>query len=164
MVSIRHHDLIKDMIDSELSIGDQIQFRVVSNSMAPIIEIGNSVVVNVAEVDTIKCGDIIVIKREDDFLTHRAIHSNEDGWLTKGDNSVLFDPLTKAEQIIGSINAIYKGNQPINIQTSRWVRINLAIAKMSGIEANAFAIHPKMRYPFRLGIKVFQRYILWRSY
>ena len=164
MVTPPHHDLIKDLIDFELSIGDQIQFKVVSNSMAPIIEIGNSVLVNVSEFETIQRGDIIVIKREDDFLTHRAIRSNGDGWITKGDNSVLFDPPTKAELIIGSITAIQKGSQPIKLQTSRWARINRLLAKFSELEAKAFAFHPKMRFPFRLGIKVIQRYILWRVY
>jgi len=164
MVTNPHHDLIKDLIDIELSIGDQIQFRVVSNSMAPIIEVGDSVLVNISEFDAIKRGDIIVIQREDDFLTHRAIKLKDGGWLTKGDNSVFFDPLSKAENIIGYVVSVEKGNQPIEFQTSSWARNNRILAKFSELEAKAFAFHSKMRYPFRLGIKVIQRYLIWRNH
>ena len=73
MLNPSHHQLISRLIDTELNAGDQIQFNVTSNSMQPIMQIGDIIVAEVVNVGLIKLGDIIVIRRMDDFLTHRVI-------------------------------------------------------------------------------------------
>ncbi len=157
MDASRHHNLISDLIDSKLSIGDQIQFVVVSNSMAPLIKAGDSVIADITQPDSIRRGDIVVIRREVDFLTHRAIKSIEGGWLTKGDNTILFDLPSNTNNVIGRVVAVNQGNQSISFQTRKWSIINPILAKLSELEGKAFAIHPLLRFPFRFGIKVIQK-------
>lgn len=153
----RHHNLISDLIDSKLSIGDQIQFMVVSNSMAPLIRAGDSVIADITQPDSIRRGDIVVIRREEDFLTHRAIIPNKGNWFTKGDNAILFDPPSNTNNVIGRVVAINKGNQSITFQTRKWTFINPILAKLGELEAEAFALHPLLRFPFRFGIKIIQK-------
>ncbi len=120
MVASRHHDQISELFDSKLSIGDQVQFKVISNSMAPLIQAGDLVVADIINSHMIKQGDILIIRREADFLTHRAIKPVDDGWVTKGDNTIQFDPPSKERNIIGRVAYIKKSRQIIKFKTRKW--------------------------------------------
>lgn len=158
------HNLILDLIDSNLTLGDQIHFKVVSNSMAPLIRSEDSLVANIQKPDSIKPGDIVVIRREKDFLTHRALKLIDGKWITKGDNTVQLDPPSKVQDIIGCVVGIKRETQSITFEPGRWHRINLMIAKLSMLEAQAYAIKPYLRLPFRFGIKIMQKYLMRRGY
>ena len=103
MLASPHHQMVADLISSDLSIGDQIRFQVTSNSMQPLMKIGDTVLAEVIAGSEVKAGDIVVVRREDDFLTHRAISPTGDGWLTKGDSNTLSDPPVKSDDIIGRV-------------------------------------------------------------
>lgn len=154
-----HHNLISDLIDSELSLGDQIQFKVVSNSMAPILEVGDVVTASITPADKIQRGNIIVIRREADYLTHRAIKPDDGGWLTKGDNTVQFDAPVKTNRLTGVVTAVHKGDQSILFEGKKWTVFNPILASLGELESKAFALHPFLRYPFRFGIKAIQKFI-----
>jgi signal peptidase I len=160
MLKSSHHQLISNLIESELNIGDQIQFYVTSNSMKPIIQIGDLIVAEVVPTGVIKQGDIIIIRRVDDFLTHRVISITKDGWLTKGDNNVVMDPIVKKGSLIGLVKAIHKKNQRIALESSKSQKVNSLLAKLGELEVRAFNYHRFLRFPIRFCIKGVQKFFL----
>ena len=153
-----HHQTIVELIGSNLAVGDQIRFLVTSASMHPLIRIGDTVVAEMVAGNTIRYGDIIIIKRAGDFLTHRAISPLKDGWLTKGDNTAFTDQPAKFEDIIGRVKSVQKDTQTINMETSKWFYINPVIAKLGKLEARAFSLHRHFRLPFRIMIKLILKF------
>ena len=154
-----HHKTVANLLSSELTIGDQIRFKVTSNSMQPLIKIGDTVVVELVAGSTVKLGDIIVIKRADDFLTHRAISPLDCGWLTKGDSTPRPDPPVKFQDIIGRVKIVQQTNQTLYMQERKWVLINPILAKLGKHEATAFSFHRIFRLPFRIMIKLIQKLV-----
>ena len=67
------HRVIGEMLESDLSPGDSVRFEVVSNSMQPIMKRGDGIIVEIAALPEISRGDIVLIQRESDYLTHRLI-------------------------------------------------------------------------------------------
>ena len=158
MLNSSNHQLISNLIESELDIGDQIQFNVTSNSMRPIMQIGDLIVAEVVNAGIIKAGDIIVVRRIDDFLTHRVITITKDGWLTKGDNNLIIDPLVKTENLIGLVKEVHKDNQRFVLESTRLGRFKGILAKLGELEVRASEYHRIFRLPFRICIKGVQKF------
>jgi len=151
-----HHDVIADILETDLSYGDVVQLNVVSNSMQPLMSIGDQVIAEITPSDEIEQGDIVVIRRNHDYLTHRIINQKHNTWVTKGDNNVLPDPKISQDKLIGRVTIIKKGNRSINLQSQQWVFLNPLLAKLSSFESRAFSIHPYFRLPFRFTIRTIQ--------
>ena len=158
MLNSSHHHLISSLIETELSVGDKIQFNVTSNSMQPIVQIGDLIIAEVVKAGIIQAGDIIVIRRMDDFLTHRVISITKDGWLTKGDNNVKMDPIVKTENLIGLVKEIHKNNQRIVLESTRMGRVKWILAGLGNLEVRASNHHRLLGLPFRICIKGVQKF------
>jgi signal peptidase I len=160
MLNPSHHQLISRLIDTELNAGDQIQFNVTSNSMQPIMQIGDIIVAEVVNASVIKPGDIIVIRRMEDFLTHRVICITKDGWLTKGDNNLMMDPNVKKDRLIGIVKEVHKNNQKIVLESTRLGRVKGLLARLGELEVRATKYHRFLRFPFRICIKGVQKFAM----
>jgi signal peptidase I len=158
MTNSSQHQLISSLIETKLNVGDKIQFNVTSNSMQPIIQIGDIIVAEVVKANIIQPGDIIVIRRMDDFLTHRVISSTKVGWLTKGDNNAMMDPIAKTDHLIGLVTEVHKNNQRIILESTRLERVKGIFAKLGELEVRASHRHRFLRLPFRICIKGVQKF------
>jgi signal peptidase I len=158
MLTSLHHQTVADLIGSDLTIGDQLRFLVTSNSMQPLINIGDTVVVEVINGNMVAAGDVIVIKRSDDFITHRAISPLPKGWLTKGDATAMPDPPAISDRIIGRVKEVEHANQSINLVARKWVYINPILAKLGKLEVWAFSYHQFLRIPFRAMSKLILKF------
>jgi signal peptidase I len=158
MLNSSHHQLISSLINTELNVGDQIQFNVTSNSMQPIMQIGDIIIAEVVKACVIQPGDIIIIRRMDDFLTHRVISITKDGWFTKGDNNSMMDPIAKAESLIGLVKEVYKNDQRIVLESTRLGRVKGLLAKLGDLEVRASNRHRFLHLPLRICIKGVQKF------
>ena len=154
------HRVIAEMLEADLPPGEAIQFKVVSNSMGPLILRGDGVMVEKVAWPEIKRGEIILIQRQDDYLTHRLILKSPKKCLTKGDNNLLPDPPATTDVIIGRVFSLRRGDQTIDLQTREWQFINLLLANLGYLEWKAFSIQRYLRLPFRLGIKIIQTFFM----
>ena len=152
----QYHQIVSKLVDSDLSYGDQICFQVTSNSMHPIINKGDSVIAEVISGRDVQCGDIVVVKRKDDFLAHRAILHNKNGWLIKGDNNTIPDHLVPITDIIGRVTKVKKNNHEVNLESRKWKAINPYLAKLGWLQIQIFLHHPVLRLPLRFFIKIIQ--------
>lgn len=156
MTNSSHHQTISELIGTKLTIGDQLSFTVNSTSMQPIMKIGDKVVAEVIPETRITRGDIIVIKTEEDFLTHRAISPIKGGWITKGDNNTLSDAPVLSSTIIARVQKIQRTSLTINFETYKWHFINPLLAKLGKLETTASSYHHSLRLPIRTLSKAIQ--------
>ena len=151
------HRVVTEIINADLSAGDALQLKVISQSMSPLMQRGDAVRVEIAPLEQISRGEVVLVQRENDYLTHRLIHKSAQKWQTKGDNNRLPDPPASGNRLIGRVTRIQRGDKITSLQTRKWQIINLLLAQLGTWEWQAFAIHRYFRLPFRLSIRIIQR-------
>lgn len=80
-------------------------FNVATGSMSPAINQDDIILVKSHKDYYID--DIITYKKGDDFITHRIIDINENGFVTKGDGNNAIDGTIKKEIVIGKVVKIF---------------------------------------------------------
>jgi signal peptidase I len=150
MLTLEQHQTIANLVKSDLQPGKKITFLVTSNSMKPLIEGGDSVIVQVIQCDEVKPGDVIVIQRSDEFMTHRAIKLHENGWITKGDSNLTIDPVVPFHDIIGQVKVVRKNRNHIDLDDRKWRILQPILAQFGWMEYRAFLYHRTFRVPFRI--------------
>ena len=151
------HQAITGLVEDHLTNGETIRFRVTSNSMAPLIQRGDTIFVENVPPVAYRIGDVLVIRRERDYLTHRLIHKAEAEWLTKGDNTLHPDPPVAPEAIIGRVTRIQHEDSLLDLQTAQQRRFASLLARLSRLEWQAYCASRFLRIPVRIIIKGVQR-------
>ena len=109
-----------DLAVYSLQQGEQLRLRVNGESMAPLIHPGDTVIIVYCQPDELRCGDLVLIRRENDLVTHRLIGRTDQGWITKGDGSPWADPLVKEDCLLGKAVAIESRGRRISFETRSW--------------------------------------------
>ena len=86
---------------------------IASNSMKPIYEKGDAVIIEKKNPNKIKEQDILVFKKNNTYITHRVIeiikNENNYNFITKGDNNKELDKYKVPEnEVIGTVKYIIK--------------------------------------------------------
>jgi signal peptidase I len=157
MSEFSRHQVVSEIVNSHLSTGKQIRFWVISNSMHPLLKIGDAAIAETVKLNALKLGDIIVIQRKDDFLTHRLVRYSQGEWLSKGDNNIFPDKKERNNAITGRVIDIQRDKKSIDLRSRKWQFINPLMARASYFEWRSFLIHRTLRLPFRLLIKIIQK-------
>lgn len=128
----RKSALLQELWLSGLAKEGQCTVKVVGTSMAPLIEIGDTVVVGrVEDPRTTRCGDIVLLNFDDTWVVHRIIAKSKKGgqlcFRQKGDAG-LISGLAKPDQIVGKVMAIKKEDRVIDLNRLVGKSINLALA------------------------------------
>lgn len=120
------------IIKETLQKTGSVRFRVVSNSMLPLIKNGDWIeVVMIHEISSLKIGDIILFRRPSDFLLHRVVKMSEDLIWTKGDrNRTIDDPINRSD-VLAKLTKIQKNNTWIDMETSLMDVIHRSVGKIS---------------------------------
>jgi signal peptidase I len=154
------HQTVTSLVESHLEAGQEVRFWVTSNSMHPCLQIGDALTVERIKPDKIKIGDLLVVQRPEDTLTHRVIQTSKKRWLTKGDNNLLPDPIFPQKVIIGQVTQIHRKERLIRPNAGKWKLIHPLTGRLSCWEWKAFTIHRFLRFPLRLALKVLQKFFM----
>ncbi len=107
--------------------GASISFKVVTGSMSPLIEVGDTVRVSRVESSGIRTGDIIAFQDGQNVVVHRIIGkirtNRQTGFRQGGD---AWGPSAELEEqnIIGRVLSINKGGRDISLDTPRFMITN----------------------------------------
>ena len=111
--------------------GEKHYIPITGRSMFPLIRNGDQVLV-AHGCAGIRRGDVIVFRHDGKLIAHRVVRisKNEAGhtFLTKGDNVLQFDPPLRANEIVGRVLAIKRGEQQMSLDTTIWRITGLLIA------------------------------------
>ena len=84
-----------------------------SNSMQPILEKGDLILIKGVKKGDIKTGDIVVYKIDEGFIIHRVIKLQDRVLITKGDANTYPDLPVKYDKVVGETVNI--GKSPLTI-------------------------------------------------
>ena len=102
---------LKEVSLSLLAEGKSLRIKPAGYSMFPAIRPGNIVIIApVKNQSKLTPGDIVVYKRDSDFVLHRLTdirhHEKNTFFITRGDSSINEDLPIKADKIIGVVTTI----------------------------------------------------------
>lgn len=119
------------VLDVWTQAGKKHYIPITGRSMLPLIRNGDQVLV-AHGCAGIRRGDVIVFRHDGKLIAHRVLHisKNDAGhtFLTKGDNVLQFDPPLRANEIVGRVLAIKRGEQQLSLDTTIWRITGLLIA------------------------------------
>ena len=104
---------------------------VLSESMIPLLQIGDKVLIHSVKPAEIRLGNIIVFKNSDKLIVHRVIRNyNSLSFLQKGDNTTTAE-IVSSKDVIGKVIAILKGTRIFYLNGGIWKFINLILTFFS---------------------------------
>jgi len=136
---------VDEMFQVSLAEGREIRLRVNGTSMVPFLKPGDIVVLQRIEPERLSRGDLVVVRREHDLVTHRLVWQGTGQWLTKGDNCRSLDPAVVDKAILGKVIALERSGTIIDLQEQRWQIKNRWLARLGWIEANVFRFGRRLR-------------------
>ncbi len=111
--------------------GRQHAIPVTGHSMLPLIQDGDHVLV-AHGASGVRRGDIALFRRGDTFIAHRVLHvyGGNVGPLviTKGDSAHHLDPAWHADEMVGRVLAVRRGDQHLSLDTTFWRALGWLIA------------------------------------
>jgi len=142
--------MIVALLQESLAIGSQPKLQVTSNSMVPVLQSGDQVIVEAIKKNDLRIGDLLVIQRKSDLLTHRMVATHEYGYYTKGDHASILDPLISFQSILGRVTLIERGETRIDQKKGIRASINPILGRLGWWGAKIYQISPLAWLPFRL--------------
>jgi hypothetical protein len=113
---------------------EPLRLTVISDSMWPLLRAGDAVRVQPIEPAAIRVGDVVVVRRGADLITHRVIDIDGEHWVTRGDNAVFADAPVPWAACLGRVSAIEHGADPIDLAQPQWSRLNRRLAQIGRVQ------------------------------
>ncbi|MCP4362281.1 MAG: hypothetical protein GY796_30105, partial [Chloroflexi bacterium] len=113
------------------------------NSMWPFLREGDMVVVEHIQSHKLQNGDLLVVKRNANFITHRLVDKRDSVLVTKGDNRFGFDAPVVQSEILGKVIAIERGAEHIVMQKVVVCRV---LGKLSWLEGVTHRLGKRVRH------------------
>jgi hypothetical protein len=110
--------------------GEVLRLRVISDSMWPLLRIDDTICVRPIEPDRLRRGQIAVVQRDGELITHRLVALEGAGWRTLGDNAVYADGIVQAGDILGRVVAVERGLTSIDFSSERWTVVNRWLGRL----------------------------------
>ena len=135
--------LLADLLREGVEAGKRPRLTVVSNSMSPLLRVGDQVEVVNVDIEALVPGNIIVLEESHGTLTHRywqtLSHNDDQYLLTRGDRIPAYDAPHESSALIGLVAARVRGNELLPLDNSKGNRLNQRLAKLARLENRTFA-------------------------
>jgi signal peptidase I len=109
-----YQHIVQDLVKQSLATQGFARLRVISDSMIPLLNIDDIVLVEQVPLRDYRRGDIIVVIRNGEFITHRLVRLTRDFWYTKGDRFHYLDEPISPDEIVGKVTAIERRDSYID--------------------------------------------------
>jgi hypothetical protein len=149
-----------DLAQGALPPGGTLRLTVVSDSMTPLLLPGDGVLVAQAAEAELRLGDLIVVRRAGELVTHRVVGRACGRWLTKGDNLRTLDPPVVSSDLIGRVVAIERQSARTDLETGRWRRVNGLLGWLSWWEARVYRAARRVSGGTTAGASLFRFFIV----
>jgi len=102
-----------------LAGGATIPIFIESESMSPLLQVGDKLSLQAASVDNLHVGDIITLEQSDHLLTHRFYGVKEGLLQTRGDRNLAMDGLHPPFRLLGKVMGRERNGRLFSL-TSGW--------------------------------------------
>lgn len=123
----------------QLARGALIRLHVSGNSMAPLVERGDVVLVRPVNLEDLHRGDLLLVEQGGAFLIHRLVAADAHGVRTKGDNASQADLPMTPQDVLGRVVAVEKGGRRIELDGGRWPVVSRLLGLLGWCEVKLFA-------------------------
>lgn len=117
--------LMKDIfpvIEEGIKNGGRFRFYPKGASMLPLIRQGKDSVV-FARADDVKKYDIVLYRRDDgNFVLHRVVGKNNDGYIMCGDGQFWYEKGIKEEQLLAKVVGLYRENEFVSLDNPGYIK------------------------------------------
>lgn len=156
--------IIANLLRKSLAQGQTPSLTIISNSMKPLLQLGDKIFIETVELDTLQLGDIVLIETSGELMTHRfwgVVQQNGQNFIiTRGDRPLNFDMLWESTKLIGRIVARQRDSRLLSFQESAGKRLNQSLAALAQWEIKLFQPPLGSNSPIQLS----QFTPLWCSY
>ena len=128
-----------ELVREDLAQGDLTRLRVAGHSMAPLVERGDLVLVQRANLEDLHRGDLLLVEQGGDFLVHRLVAANAHRLYTKGDNASCADLPLPPQDVLGRVVAVEQGGRMIELDRGQWPLVNRLLGLLGWGEVQLFA-------------------------
>lgn len=113
----------------------RVHLRVRGSSMLPWVRPGDVAVIRRAGINEMRCGDVVLFKRESRLFVHRLVEKHgapgDARFLAKGDAHPGPDGMVDRELVLGRVVRLYRGDKQIDLDSSRQLALGLMISRLS---------------------------------
>jgi signal peptidase I len=135
-----YQHIAQDLVKESLSSQGFARLRVISDSMVPLMDIDDIVLVEHAPLRDYIRGDIVVIFRNDEFITHRLVRLRREQWYTKGDRFRFLDEPISPDEVVGKVIVIEQRDSQIDLNRRSWRVINRYKAWFANLEVEFYKV------------------------
>lgn len=121
-----------EVIASSNSI-EPLRLTVISDSMWPLLRTGDMIRVQPIEPAAIRVGEVAVVRRGAELITHRLIDIDGEQWITRGDNAIFADPSVAQAACLGRVVAI-EDTRSIDLTQPQWARLNQRLGQLGRMQ------------------------------
>jgi signal peptidase I len=130
--------ILQELVRESLSSQGIARLRVISDSMAPLINVDDFVIIEQPALHEYRCGDIVVIDQKGELITHRLVRTGNEKWYTKGDRFRVLDDPVSVDDLIGKVIEIESQDNHLDLKCKKWIRINRFRGWLANIEVEIF--------------------------
>jgi hypothetical protein len=127
-----------ELAGQALTRGERVRMTVNGQSMAPLLRPGDVVEVEPAAPEAFTPGEILLARRVGDFVLHRLILVSAEGWVLKGDENSLPDPVLGRSAVLGRAVERERQGARFSLTTPAVRRLNRRLARLGGWEADLY--------------------------
>jgi cytochrome c551/c552 len=121
-------------------VGEQHLIPIDGTSMLPLIRDAEQVLIKHGCAN-VRRGDVVVFRRADKLVAHRVLDIFEDRaqctFITKGDNSHDLDAPVSANQVLGRVLAVKRGDRQMSLDTALWRGLGWVVASAALVSTRA---------------------------
>jgi signal peptidase I len=122
-------------ISAALQRGGRISLRVQGASMLPWVRPGDIARIGKVSMDAIRCGDVVLFRRENRLFVHRIIEKggamDAAAFRAKGDAHPTCDGIVKQEELLGRVVRLYRGGRRIDLDAPGQLALGRLISQLS---------------------------------
>jgi signal peptidase I len=134
-----------------------LRLKVSGSSMAPLLQAGDVVQIEAVQPEYLALGDLVVVRRQRDFVTHRLVSKSPPTWVTKGDNCAYLDPPFEIPALVGRVVVIEGRRSRVDLRTQKWHNANRWLANLARLEARWLQFIQPSQRPSNLLARAFVR-------
>jgi len=157
--------LLAALLRESMRKGQQPQLTIDSNSMAPLLQIGDQIILASVTLEQLQPGDLLTVTTEPYLLTHRYWrqwpHADTVYLLTRGDRPLWFDRPWPADCLLGRVVARQRQGKILSFRQGWGKWLNDKLTSLATLEIHWFGIHPERPAPLPTYASYLKRRFVW---
>lgn len=122
-------------MEEQINAGKTVRFAPRGTSMLPMLRQGIDTVVLKKAPEKLKKYDLPLYRRENgQFVLHRVIKVDKDGYVMRGDNQWIREHGIKNENILAIASGFYRGDEFVSCDNSEYIKYCIKVVKKQNIK------------------------------